>query len=225
MAGIAHDNLLSVRLLHAALRILIPKAIPPPPTPSLPGSASLEPCVHRQTGLYNPSVIEGNHPQEIPINQHDLAITNALFGYMNLRSLWRLGIRLPALDAEAYSHMWRYAGWLLGIEDSSGHAALRSPDAPASLPRQESLLPTSVAAERDFFHASLLHQCHPERHPTPRQRPRTARPDPVRVLPGQDGPGGGGAVPVRGSGLARHARLALRRRVHHLPPADDEVTT
>ena len=52
---------------------------------------------------------------EIPLNQHDLAITLGVFCYINLRSLRRMGIFLTANDIDAYTHMWRYAGHVLGI--------------------------------------------------------------------------------------------------------------
>merc|ERR1712226_399919 len=76
------------------------------------------------------------HADEVPVNQHDLAITLATFGYVNLRSMRRLGIGFTHKDVDAFIHMWRYVGWVQGI--------------------QEELLPDSFADQQEFFLASLL---------------------------------------------------------------------
>ena len=81
-----------------------------------------------------PTYLDG----EIPLNQEDLAITLGIFGYLNLRSLRRLGIVLSQPDAEAYVHMWRYAGHVLGIAGE--------------------LLPRSLADQEEFMLAAMLHQ-------------------------------------------------------------------
>lgn len=111
--GSAYDLLIRVRLLHSAIR------------------RSLV-----ESGRFN-------HPTEVPINQHDLAITLGLFGYLNIRSLGRLGVRLRDEDVESYIHMWRYGGYLLGIEDE--------------------LLPDSIHDQQAFFLSSLKHSAQPEK--------------------------------------------------------------
>jgi hypothetical protein len=110
-----HQLLVRVRLLHSALRRFLV-----------------------DSGRYK-------HPTEVPINQQDLAITLALFDYLNLRSLARMGMRFSARDRAAFHAMWRYAGHVLGIADE--------------------LLVESVEEQRAFFYASLLHQGRPERIP------------------------------------------------------------
>jgi hypothetical protein len=83
--GEAHETLVRVRLLHAALRHHL---------------------VH--SGKFR-------HATEVPINQQDLAQTLGLFGYLNLRSLRQLNIRLNVEDVQSFILIWRYVGFLLGI--------------------------------------------------------------------------------------------------------------
>ena len=111
--GPAHELLLRVRLLHSAIRHFLVS-----------------------TGRFR-------HPREVPINQQDLAITLALFGYLNVRSLARLGITLTDEDLASYVLLWRYAGYVLGID--------------------EELLPRDIEEQREFFLASLKHQGKPEK--------------------------------------------------------------
>lgn len=110
--GDAHELLMRVRLLHAALRHHL-----------------------TQTGRFQ-------HPTEVPINQQDLAITLGLFGYVNLRSLAAMGIRLRRHERDSFILMWRYAGHVLGIDPA--------------------LLPVTMEDQREFFLASLRHQGRPE---------------------------------------------------------------
>jgi hypothetical protein len=51
-----------------------------------------------------------------PINQHDELGTSLLFSSVVLEGLRQLGIRVTAADAESYMHLWRWSGWLMGIE-------------------------------------------------------------------------------------------------------------
>ena len=117
--GIAYKLLVNVRLLHGALRLLLARS-----------SASS-------------SAVEAD--QEVPINQHDLAITLALFSYVSLRSLERLGIQIGEKERNAYFVMWQYAGRLLGID--------------------EDVLPNSLRDQADFFFASQRHSANPEQIP------------------------------------------------------------
>jgi hypothetical protein len=110
--GKARLALIRVRLLHAGLRHWLPAS-----------------------GRYKRTV-------EIPINQHDLAITLALFGYVNLRSLVLMSVHMTREEIDAYMHMWKYAGYLLGIEGQ--------------------LLPDSLEDQEEFFLASCIAEAHPE---------------------------------------------------------------
>ena len=51
-----------------------------------------------------------------PINQHDEAGTLILFSVAVLEGLRRLGMVITAEEAEAYMHLWRWSGWLLGVD-------------------------------------------------------------------------------------------------------------
>jgi hypothetical protein len=51
-----------------------------------------------------------------PANQHDHAGTSLLFSIILLQGLRQLGMRIPAEDAEAYMQLWRWSGWLMGID-------------------------------------------------------------------------------------------------------------
>ncbi|HSB76622.1 MAG TPA: oxygenase MpaB family protein [Terriglobales bacterium] len=51
-----------------------------------------------------------------PINQCHMAGTNLMFSVGVLDGLTRLGYRFNRLEREALLHLWRYAGYLLGVE-------------------------------------------------------------------------------------------------------------
>jgi hypothetical protein len=51
-----------------------------------------------------------------PINQHDEVGTSLLFSVVVLEGLRQLGVRVTPADAEAYMHLWRWSGWLMGVE-------------------------------------------------------------------------------------------------------------
>src|SRR5579871_6536733 len=52
-----------------------------------------------------------------PINQCHMAGTNLMFSVGVLDGLSRIGYRFNRLEREALLHLWRYAGYLLGVED------------------------------------------------------------------------------------------------------------
>jgi hypothetical protein len=87
-SGNAHEILVRVRLLHAGLRHWLPAS-----------------------GKYHST------NGEVPVNQHDLGITLALFAYLNIRSLTMLGVQLTEREVAAYMSLWRYAGHVLGIAE------------------------------------------------------------------------------------------------------------
>jgi len=102
--GDGWSSILQVRLLHAAVRQYV-----------------------RDSKRYE-------RKEEPPVNQHDLAITLGLFGYINLRNLRRIGVSFSSEDEESFMHLWRYMGWVLGIH--------------------KDLLPRSLADQQAFFLAS-----------------------------------------------------------------------
>ncbi|HXX67152.1 MAG TPA: oxygenase MpaB family protein [Polyangiaceae bacterium] len=52
----------------------------------------------------------------LPINQHDEAGTLILFSAAVLSGLRSLGLHFRPLEVEAYMHLWRWSGWLMGID-------------------------------------------------------------------------------------------------------------
>ncbi len=122
----AHDSLTRVRLLHGALRHWLPRS-----GRLAPHKSMVAPHIY----------VEG----EVPINQEDLAITLGVFCYINLRSLRRMGIRFSSSDIDCYVQMWRYAGYVLGIQDA--------------------LLPVTLECQEEFMLAAMLHQGVPDNIP------------------------------------------------------------
>lgn len=53
----------------------------------------------------------------LPINQADQASTLGLFDAVVLIGVRALGVPVSAADSRAVMHLWKYVGWLLGIED------------------------------------------------------------------------------------------------------------
>lgn len=52
-----------------------------------------------------------------PINQSDQAATLGLFDGVVLLGVRALGVPVSAADSRAVMHLWRYVGWLLGVDD------------------------------------------------------------------------------------------------------------
>ncbi|MDB4946931.1 MAG: hypothetical protein JWP97_6465 [Labilithrix sp.] len=52
-----------------------------------------------------------------PINQHDMAGTTLLFSLVMLDGLRKLGVRVTPDEAEAYLHLWRWVGKVIGVDD------------------------------------------------------------------------------------------------------------
>lgn len=77
-----------------------------------------------------------------PLDQTMLAMTLGLFDYLNLRSMARLGVPLSEEDIAAHHHLWRYVGYLLGID--------------------EVLLTENLEEERELWSALVAHQAFPD---------------------------------------------------------------
>lgn len=54
---------------------------------------------------------------DAPVNQIQMAGTHLLFSIACLGGLQRLGVRYDERERAAVMHLWRYVGWLMGIED------------------------------------------------------------------------------------------------------------
>ncbi|HUP99528.1 MAG TPA: oxygenase MpaB family protein [Aeromicrobium sp.] len=53
----------------------------------------------------------------MPINQSDQAATLGLFNGVPLLGSRALGARISLADSRAYMHLWRYIGWLMGVDE------------------------------------------------------------------------------------------------------------
>jgi hypothetical protein len=53
-----------------------------------------------------------------PINQADMIVTSLAFSYVFLAGHRALGFRFSRDEVRAYLHLWRYVGYLMGIDDA-----------------------------------------------------------------------------------------------------------
>lgn len=53
----------------------------------------------------------------LPINQADLASTLGLFDGVLIIGARALGVPVPPREAQALMHLWRYVGWLIGVDE------------------------------------------------------------------------------------------------------------
>ena len=81
-----HDSLVHIRLMHA---------------------------IARQKFLNSMSTKEASIT---PIGQEDMVFTLLGFSLLVLRGLRRIGVRTTSEEDSAYYHLWRCAGWILGID-------------------------------------------------------------------------------------------------------------
>ncbi len=87
--GLGHRTIMEVRLLHAAVRQFLRN---------------------------NPRWDEAKY--DMPINQEDMAGTILEFDFMVVRGLKRLGVRISRREHESMHYFWRYAGYLLGVDEA-----------------------------------------------------------------------------------------------------------
>jgi hypothetical protein len=120
-SGVA--QVLKVRLIHATVRNLVLRGRPPqaPGTGRESALGSEVPALVLQAGqqaMHQVLFAHGWKPatQGLPCNQEGLAYTLLTFGFVFLRSLRRLGLRLRPEDEEVYLHAWNVAGHVLGLE-------------------------------------------------------------------------------------------------------------
>lgn len=62
---------------------------------------------------------------ETPVNQEDMLGTMLSFSLIVLRGLRKLGMEVSNEDAEAYLHLWKVIGYLLGVEQANLPGNLR----------------------------------------------------------------------------------------------------
>ncbi len=121
-------QVLKVRLIHATVRNLILRGEPQAAVAALAalagefkaGSGVLPPleALRALPGMHCALYAHGWKLGEdgLPCNQEELAYTLLTFGFVFLRGLRTLGLRLSRSDEEAYLHTWNVVGHLLGIE-------------------------------------------------------------------------------------------------------------
>ena len=121
-------QVLKVRLIHATVRNLILRGEPQAAVAALAaqagaftaGSGVVPPLevLRTTSGMHRALYAHGWKLGEdgLPCNQEELAYTLLTFGFVFLRGLRTLGLRLSRSDEEAYLHAWNVVGHLLGIE-------------------------------------------------------------------------------------------------------------
>lgn len=53
----------------------------------------------------------------VPINQYDMSGTTLLFSYIVLDGLDKMGFQMTADERADFMHLWRYGGYLIGVDD------------------------------------------------------------------------------------------------------------
>lgn len=111
------SQVLKVRLIHATIRHLILRGDPERAT-----RADLIPALEEKgdsaVNMHHALFVRGWDIANdgVPCSQDELAYTLLTFGYVFLRSMRKLGLRLPREDEEAYLHGWNVMGHVLGME-------------------------------------------------------------------------------------------------------------
>ena len=111
-----------VRFLHASIRFMLqnPDKLPHRPAPAGDGSAKHGPTEQRdylrQEWSRRP-VRDERLRDNPPINQEQLAMVLLTFGYMIPLGLERWGCRIPRPQKEAFLHLWKVVGHVMGIRE------------------------------------------------------------------------------------------------------------
>lgn len=85
--GNAYDEILKVRIMHAAVR------------------------------YYTARNVKWDNAWGLPINQEDMAGTNLSFSLIVIRGLRALGVTVSHAEQEAFIHLWAIVGYLTGLDD------------------------------------------------------------------------------------------------------------
>jgi hypothetical protein len=100
-----------VRFLHASIRFMLAH---PPATPP---SAAGEPRTLAERLSTTQWAAWNTEKNGVPINQEQLALVLMSFGYLIPVGLERWGCRISRGHKEAFLHLWRVVGHVLGIRD------------------------------------------------------------------------------------------------------------
>ncbi|MEO1173598.1 MAG: oxygenase MpaB family protein, partial [Myxococcota bacterium] len=104
----------------------------------------------------------------VPINQHDMLGTIFLFSTVFIDGVRRLGLTVSEEEAEEYYQLWRWVGWLIGVEEAllpTGYAEAQAVAQWIGLTRDE---PDDDA--RQLTHALLLGPLKDARGPVAQRR-------------------------------------------------------
>lgn len=71
--------------------------------------------IHASIRLFLPKEEWDETAWQLPVNQEDMAITILTFSVSLVEGLESLGVRVPDAQREAYVHLWKVVGHLLGI--------------------------------------------------------------------------------------------------------------
>lgn len=125
--GAGRAQVLKVRLIHATIRHLILRGTPDDTLARLgharqPAGQAVVPPLPALQGVRDMHQALFAHGWDVgrdglPCNQEELAYTLLTFGYVYLRGLRTLGLKLPDRDEQACLHAWNVMGHLLGIRD------------------------------------------------------------------------------------------------------------
>ena len=100
-----------VRFLHAAMRLMLQDPnLGRPAAPNERARTFMENAASR-AGTWDVADLG------IPINQEDLAFVLLTFGYLIPRGMETWGRKVPRAEKEAFLHLWRVVGHVMGIRD------------------------------------------------------------------------------------------------------------
>ncbi len=99
LSGKGYLSAKKVRFLHASMRLMLTQ---PPERSEDHRHQALQPWDEAANGK--------------PVNQEDLAYTLLTFGYLIPQGLAKWGCRWTPNDKEAFWHLWRVVGFVMGIE-------------------------------------------------------------------------------------------------------------
>ncbi|WP_341675516.1 oxygenase MpaB family protein [Niveibacterium sp. SC-1] len=119
-SGVA--QIIKVRLIHATIRNMVLRGQDPDLVGHHEARRAVAPIPPMQlatpaSNLYEALMAMGwdVDAEGLPCNQEELAYTLLTFGYVFLRGMRTLGLRLPDEDERAYLHGWNVVGHVLGI--------------------------------------------------------------------------------------------------------------
>lgn len=97
-----------VRFLHAAMRLMLQQMPAAPPPGGQPARNFMESAAARAWDV---------NELGIPINQEDLAFVLLTFGYLIPKGMETWGRKVAREEKEAFLHLWRVVGYVLGVRE------------------------------------------------------------------------------------------------------------